>query len=340
MILIKLESALEKQSELLTEQLVSKGFVTPEQHEEIKQYKALGIFSLNSELLFFLYLSVLLFTTGVGIFVYKNIDSIGHLAILAVNFMLMLACFYFSFKKAKGFYKEEVFFDSPMYDYLVLTGSILACIFIGYVQYQYAVFGEDFGLVSLFSAAICFSVAYYFDNKSVLSIAITALATFIGITITPQTLLENEIYSNPQLSYYGLALGLLLILWMEYSVRQNFKKHFHIIYATFALNLIGICCIAGLLENHWFVFLPIMAAAVYYFYKVSYQISSTFVLVFSLLYGYIGFNIFLGRLIDLIAVNDFIQFLIFCGPAYVIGSIFLFIKLVRKFNKEKDASIR
>jgi hypothetical protein len=272
--------------------------------------------------------------------VYKNIDSIGHLAILAVNFILMLACFYLSFKKAKGFAKEEVFFDSPMYDYLVLTGSILACIFVGYIQYQYAVFGEDFGLVSLFSAAICFGVAYYFDNKSVLSIAITALATFIGITITPQTLLENEVYSNPQLSYYGLGLGVVLVLWMEYAMKINFKKHFHLIYATFALNLIGICCIAGLLENYWLIFLPIMAAAIYYFYKVSYQISSTFMLVFSLLYGYIGFNIFLGRLIDLMVANDFIQFLIFCGPFYVIGSIFLFIKLVRKFNKEKHAGIR
>lgn len=258
---------MEKQSQSLTEKLVSKGLVTPEQHDEIKEYQSLGIFSLNNELLFFLYLSVLLFTTGVGTFIYKNIDSIGHLAILAVNFIVMLVCFYFSFKKAKGFAKEEVLFENPVYDYLVLAGSILACIFIGYLQFQYTLFGTDFGLVSLFSAAICFGIAYYFDNKSVLSMAITALITFVGISLTPQTLLENEMYSNPNLSYYGLALGILLILLMEYSWRENLKKHFYIIYATFALHLIGICCIAGLIEDYWFAFVPFMAGAVYYFYK-------------------------------------------------------------------------
>ncbi len=331
---------MEKESELLTEQLVSKGFVTAEQQEEIKQYQLLGIFSLNSELLFFLYVSVLLFTTGIGLFVYKNIDSIGHMAILTANFILMLACFYFSFKKAKGFSKEEVIFDSPVYDYLVLTGSLLACIFMGYLQYQYNVFGKGFGLVSLFSAAVCFVVAYYFDNKSVLSIAITALATFIGISITPQTLLKNEIYSNPNLSYWGLALGAVLILWMEYAVRHAIKKHFEIVYATFALNLIGICCFAGLLEDYWFAFVPIMALAIYYFYKVSYQMASTFILVLSLLYGYIGLNIALGRLIGLLEFNMIIQLIIYLLPFYVIGSIWLFINQVRKFNKEKHARIQ
>lgn len=331
---------MENQSQSLTEKLVSKGFVTPEQHTEIKDYQSLGIFSLNNELLFFLYLSVLLFTTGVGTFIYKNIDSIGHLAILAVNFIVMLVCFYFSFKKAKGFAREEVLFDHPVYDYLVLAGSILACIFIGYLQFQYTLFGPDFGFVSLFSAVVCFGVAYYFDNKSVLSMAITALITFVGISLTPQTLLENEVYSNPNLSYYGIALGIVLLLLMEYSWKENIKKHFHIIYTTFALHLIGICCIAGLIEDYWFVFIPLMAGAVYYFYKKSYQIASTFVFVSALIYGYIGVNIVLGRIIDAIDAYQFVEFLFMLSPFYVIGSIILFIKLVRKFNKEKNAGIR
>jgi hypothetical protein len=321
----------ENQSQSLTEKLVSKGFVTSEQHTEIKDYQSLGIFSLNNELVFFLYLSVLLFTTGVGTFIYKNIDSIGHLAILAINFIVMLVCFYFSFKKAKGFAREEVLFDHPVYDYLVLAGSILACIFIGYLQFQYTLFGTDFGFVSLFSAVVCFGVAYYFDNKSVLSMAITALITFVGISLTPQTLLENEVYSNPNLSYYGIALGIVLLLLMEYSWKENIKKHFHIIYTTFALHLIGICCIAGLIEDYWFIFIPFMAGAVYYFYKKSYQIASTFVFVSALIYGYIGLNI---------DADQFVEFLFMFSPFYVIGSIILFIKLVRRFNKEKNAGTR
>ncbi|HSD13375.1 MAG TPA: DUF2157 domain-containing protein, partial [Flavobacterium sp.] len=207
---------MENFSEKQLEKLLEKGYISEAQHQEVKDYKSLGLFSLNTELLFLLYLGVLLFTTGVGTLVYKNIDSIGHLAILAVNFVLMLICFYFSFKNAKGFSKEEVFFDNPVYDYLLLTGSLLACIFIGYLQFQYGIFGKDFSLVSLFSATICFAIAYYFDNRTVLSMAITSLIAFTGITLTPQTVFENDIYSNPNLVYFGIFIGFILILWTLY----------------------------------------------------------------------------------------------------------------------------
>lgn len=321
-----------------TEELLARELLTDAQMKSIREYDALGIFSLHNELRFLLYLGILLFTSGVGVVIYKNIDSIGHIALLSVLFAITGIGFYFCFKKAKGFDKNEVLFDNPVYDYIVLLCTILSCVFIGYLQFQYSVFG--YGLSSLVCSAIGFFCAYYFDNKSALSIGITGLATFIGITVTPKTLLENEIYSNPNLSYYGLALGAILILWMEYFVRQNLKKHFHIVYATFALNLVCICCIAGLLEDFWFVFVPLMAAAIYYFYKLSYQIHSTFIFVLSLLYGYIGINIFLGRLIGLLNVDDLVSFILFCSPFYVIGSIVLFIKMVQKFNKEKHAGIR
>jgi len=331
---------MEKQSEQHIEKLTQQGFVTEAQHTEIKTYDALGIFSLNTELLFLLYLSVLLFTGGVGTLVYKNIDSIGHMAILAVNFALMAVCFYFGFKKAKGFSKEEVLFDNPIYDYVVLTGSILSCIFIGYLQYQYSIFGSDFSLVSLFSAVICFGIAYYFDSRMVLSMAITALAAFVGITITPKTVFENEIYSNPTLSYYGLALGVLIILWTVYSLKINLKKHFYFVYFTFAQHLLGVSIIAGLLDENWLFFVPLLIGAVYYFYRISYQFSATSFFVFSFIYGYIGVNILLFKLLDFIDTSSVIELLIMISPIYVIGSIVLFIKLVRDFNKEKNARLQ
>lgn len=331
---------MEQPSEESVEKLVKLGFVTEAQQKEIKEYKQLGLFSLHTELLFLLYLSVLLFTGGVGTLIYKNIDSIGHMAILAVNFALMVVCFYFSFKKAKGFSKEEVLFENPMYDYVVLTGSILGCIFIGYLQYQYSIFGSDFSLVSLFSAVLCFGVAYYFDSRMVLSMAITALAAFVGITLTPKTVFENEIYSNPTLSYYGLALGILIVLWTVYSMRENLKKHFHFVYFTFAQHLLGISIIACLLELHWWLFIPFLVGFCYYFYTVSHKLKATSLFVFALIYGYIGFNILLFKCVDLLDKFNLFDFIIILSPVYVIGSIVLFIKLVRDFNKEKNAGLQ
>ena len=316
-----------------TEKLLAKELLTDSQMNSIKEYDALGIFSLHNELRFLLYLAVLLFTSGVGIIIYKNIDSIGHIAILSLLFLLTGVGFYFCFKKAKGFQKDEVLFDSPVYDYIVLLCTILSCIFIGYLQVQYKVFG--YGLSSLACSLVGFFCAYYFDNRSALSIAITGLAAFIGITVTPKSLLENEIYSNPSLSYYGLALGVLIIIWTEYSNKISLKKHFQLVFLTFAQHLIGICCIAGMLENYWPIFAILLTATVYYFYKTSYEISSTFLFVFTLLYGYIGFNILIFKFIEFIDLYEFSGIFIILTPMYFIGSIFGFIKLIQHFNKEK-----
>lgn len=326
--------------EILLQKLYQKEFLNDKNLEEIAEYQKKGIFSLRSELLLVIYFSVIVFTSGIGIIIYNNIDSIGHLAIISVNFLLMIACFYFSFKKAKGYSNDEVLFDNPLYDYLVLTGSLLACIFLGYINFQYHIFDESYAYVSLISALLCFFVAYYFDNRIVLSMAITSLAAFIGITITPKSLFQNEVYSSLQLTYSGLALGIILLIWMEYTLKNKIKAHFHFVLATFALHLLGVCVLSGLLSEHWFFFIPILIGFSYYFYKFSYKITATSIFAFMLLYSYFGFNILMEKIIELLRIGTFFELLIMLSPFYVIASIYLFIRLVKQFNSEKNASTR
>jgi hypothetical protein len=327
-------------SEILLQKLHQKEFLNENDLEEIAIYQKKGIFSLRSELLLMIYFSVILFTSGIGVIVYNNIDSIGHLAILSANFILMLVCFYFSFKKAKGYANDEVVFENPLYDYLVLTGSLLACIFLGYINFQYQIFDESYAYVSLISALLCFFVAYYFDNRIVLSLAITSLAAFIGISITPKSLFQNEVYSSLQLTYSGLVLGIGLLVWMEHSLKTKIKAHFHFVYATFALHLLGVCIMAGLLSEHWFVFIPILIGFVYYFYRFSYRVLATSIFAFMLLYGYFGVNILVGKFLFYIDFGFFHQLVIMVSPFYVIASIYFFIRLVKQFNAEKNASVQ
>lgn len=327
-------------SELQLQKLHQKEFLNDNHLEEIANYQKKGIFSLRSELLLMIYFSIILFTSGIGIIIYNNIDSIGHLAILSANFILMLVCFYFSFKKAKGYANEEVLFENPLNDYLVLTGSLLACIFLGYINFQYQIFDDSYAYVSLISAILCFAVAYYFDSRIVLSMAITSLATFIGISITPKNLFQNEVYSNLELTYSGLILGMLLLVWMEYSLKHKIKAHFHFVFATFALHLLGVCIIAGLLSEHWFVFIPILLGFIYYFYRFSYRVFATSLFAFMLLYGYFGVNVLGGKILSFIDFGAFFEFLIMVLPFYVIASIYMFIRLVKQFNTEKNASVQ
>lgn len=326
-----------EQKVILLEKL---GFISPIQVDEFKNYQSKRIFSLNTELLSLIYLSVLLFTSGIGILIYKNIDTIGHSVILGLIFIVTGLCFYFSFKKSRGFNKQLITFDNPLYDYLVLTGSLLACTFVGYLQYQYQILGNNYQWVSLVSAIICFAVAYYFDQKTVLSMAITSLIAFVGITLTPNSLLENEVYNNAQLCYYGLFLTVVLLLWTYFSEKNQLKKHFSFVYYTFAQHLSGICIIAGLIEDYWWLFVLFSIGINYFFYQLSYRSKEISLFVFSLLYGYIGLNIFIGRLLSFVDFRDdaFILLMIML-PFYVILSIVVFIKAVRNFKKEKDASI-
>jgi hypothetical protein len=324
----------------LSNKLAEKSLISNAELEEINSYRNKEIFSLHNELLSFIYISILLFTSGIGILIYNNIDSIGHIAILSLNLMLMVVCFYFSVKKTKSWSKQEVLFENPIYDYIVLLGSILVTIFIGYLQFQYNFFGTTFGLSALITAFLSFGIAYFFDNKSVLSIALTALTTSIGITLTPKTLLENDIYNNIYLTYSGLALGICIILWNIYCEKQNLKKHFNFVFLTFALHLSGISIISGLLSKTWYVFIVFLVGFGYYFYHISKKIKATSLFVFALIYTYVGINILLFKLFENIDFPEFLSVFFMVIPFYFIGSIVLFFKLVIEFNKEKNDSLQ
>lgn len=317
-----------------THSLLEKNLVSKEQILQIQAYRNLNIFTLHNELRFLLYLSVLLFTGGIGILIYQNIDTIGHIAILSLLLVVTIICFYFCFKNAVGFKKEEVLFSNPLYDYLVLTAVILSCTFVGYLQVQYKPFGTDYGLATLIPTIISFICAYYFDNKSVLAIAITGFAAYIGLSTTPQDLVNYEFYADKNLSYSAILLGALLILWTIYSSRIELKTHFNNIYLTFALHITSIALINNLVKDYWFFFAIILAGSSFYFYKISYQLRSISLYVFMIIYAYIGINIVFIKIFEHIDFSDVWMLFVLMMPAYFIGSIILFIKLIKNFNKE------
>jgi Predicted membrane protein (DUF2157) len=326
---------MKKLEEASTQALFEKNVISETQFNQIKAYRSLNIFSLHNELRFLLYLSITLFTSGVGILIYQNMDSIGHVALLSVLFLIIVVCFYFCFKNAPNFKKQETKFENSLFDYLLLLANILTCTFIGYLQYQYKPFGAHYGLATLVPTIISFAVAYYFDNKSCLSIAITGLVAYIGLSVSPQTLLNDKFFSTSNLSYSAITLGLAFILWAIYCDKIDFKKHFKLVFITFSLHLISIACINNLFEPYWPIFMLIMIASTFYFLKTSNQIQSISLFVFIVLYGYIGLNIALFKIIEIIdSRGNFWIALFYIMPIYFILSIVYFIKLIKNFKKE------
>ncbi len=80
-----------------------------------------------------------------------------------------------------------------------LTGCLLLLTFVGYIQFQYNVFGNRWGLAAFIPMVILFITAYYFDHLGVLIIAIANLATWIGITVTPLKILKENDFNDPHI---------------------------------------------------------------------------------------------------------------------------------------------
>src|SRR5690349_9883429 len=97
----------------ILKELREKDLLTNDQFIRLELLSSKKIVSVFYELRILLYLGVLLFTTGIGILIYKNIGDIGHMLSIAVLFVLTTVCFYFAFKNAADYKNERVSVPLP-----------------------------------------------------------------------------------------------------------------------------------------------------------------------------------------------------------------------------------
>ncbi len=175
----------------LFKKLHAEGLITDSALEQAEAMESRRLFSLYWELRLLLYLGVLLLTGGLGILVYKHIDTIGHQAVLAFIALVTAGSFFYCYRKRSPFSWSKVQVADPFFDYILLLGCLSLLIFLGYLQYQYDVFGDHYGSATFIPMVILFITAYYFDHLGALSLAITNLAAWAGIAVTPLSILQR-----------------------------------------------------------------------------------------------------------------------------------------------------
>jgi hypothetical protein len=297
-------------------QLKSDGVLSEEQIAAIVEYETTKSLSLHWELRTILYLGILLFTTGIGILIYLNIDTIGHQAILALIALACTACFYFGCKHRLPYTNEAVKYTSPFFDYIVLLGCLLFGTFIGYIQFQYNLFGHHYGIALLIPTLLFFFCAYLFDHKGILSLGITGLAAWAGLSVTPLQLIEENDFSDAPVIYSAIALGILLAAFSKYAGHKAIKKHFGFSYNNFAVNILCVATLAALfsqpLKPVSFLFLAVVC---FYYIRYAIQQQSFLFLLLSVTYGYIGLTY---SIFNTILLNE--KDILFFGLVYVIAS--------------------
>lgn len=273
-------------------QLHTEGLITDETLDKIKTGEANRPISLTRELKALMYAGVLLLTTGLGIIVYKNLDSIGHLAIVICIALAAACCFAYCAAKAPPFSFQKVDTANILRDYILLLGCMLLLILIGYLQYQYQVFGNRWGMATFVPMVILFISAYYFDHLGVLSLAIVNLAAWAGITVTPLHILQSNDFDDARIIFTGFGLGVLLLVLSFISLRRNIKAHFSFTYKNFGVHILFISAIAAMVHfssSYAFWFLPLAGLAVFQFLEAKKE-KSFYFLVITTLYFYAGIS--------------------------------------------------
>lgn len=274
----------------LFEKLSEEGLVSPESLQKVKAAEGKGLFSLHWELKTLLYLGVLLLSGGLGILIYKNIDTIGHQAILFAIAGLCLGCFYYARKHKPPFSWNKALSPNGFFDYIVLLACLLFVTFITYMQAQYNVFGTRYGLAALIPLLLLSFSAYYFDHLGVLSMAITNFAAWLGVSITPYHIFSQNDFSSDRLIYTGLLLGLILITAGLLSERKNIKQHFAFTYHNFGTNILFISLLSALFvfDGAYLIWFLLLAGVSALIYSLALKKHSFYFLLITILYAYIG----------------------------------------------------
>ena len=107
-----------------------------------------------------LYLGTTLLAGGLGVLIYQHIDSIGHGVIIAVVAGLIAACLGYAARHRAAFTWGIAPKKSVGADYLLILGCLLFVVLEGYVQYQYHIFGNRYGLATAVPALVFLPLAY------------------------------------------------------------------------------------------------------------------------------------------------------------------------------------
>lgn len=314
------------------EQLKNQQFITDADFEKIKTLETTQPVSLHWDLRTLLYFGIFLLTTGLGIVIYKSIDTIGHDIIIAVIAFCCACSFFYCTRKSKGYSNMKVELPNVLFDYILLLGCLLLLTFIGYLQFQYNVFGNRWGLATFIPMVLLFVSAYYFDHIGVLSLAITNLAAWVGISVTPLQILDDNDFGSERLILSGIALGAGLVAIAVLAEKKNVKKHFAFTYSNFGTHILFIACIAALFhfEEIFLLVFLLFSGVAFFFYKKALKENSFYFLVATLLYSYIAISYVVIRLLDFSGAGIGMLYL---SLVYFIGSGIVLIRLLMRHNK-------
>ena len=242
------------------EQWKEQGKISSEQYAHLASFSRAEPFSLFLELNILLYAGVLAFVAGLGWTVSTWSQQLGNVLILAVLSAILAASFWYCFSRGPEWSPAETAAPSAIFDYVLYLGSLVWSLELGYIENRFHVLSGKWDLYLLASAVLFFFLAYRFDNRLVLSLGLSSLAGWFGLTISHWS-------AHPDAEYreYALLYCLLVGVGGALLKRHGLKPHFFGTYLNIVANVLFWALLSGVFVPRgygvWFLGLLIACAA-------------------------------------------------------------------------------
>lgn len=265
------------------------GILNREQAVLLRRIYSRELFSVHWELRLLLYAGILILTTGLGLLIAKHFASIGHLALLAAIALGSAGCFAYCLRRGGGFSPDNLPAPDAAYDYILFLGCLLLGTFQGYLELRYQVLAQHWNGWLLGSGLLYLFCAHYFDNRLVLSLALSTLGAWLGV----KTSLLDAGHWNAALRSNALLFGAVVVAAGVMQVRFRWKRHFLPVHLHLGVNILLAALVSGVGSRpHGMAYLAglllVGAGSALYAQK-----ARTFAfLLYAVLYGYLGLTIF------------------------------------------------
>jgi hypothetical protein len=242
------------------EQWEEQGTISPEQHAHLAGLSRGEPFSLSLELNVLLYAGVLAFVAGLGWTVSTWSQQLGDIVVLTVLSSILAACSWYCFSRAPAWSPAETPALSPVFDYVLYLGSLVWCVELAYLENRFHLLAGRLDPYLLVTAGLFFFLAYRFDNRFVLSLGLSSLAGWFGLTISHWSAHQDAAYRQ-----YALVYCLLVGVGGALLERRGLKPHFFGTYLNLVANVLFWALLSGVFNRRgyglWFFALLIACGA-------------------------------------------------------------------------------
>jgi hypothetical protein len=311
------------------EQWKEQGKISPEQYAHLAGLSRQEPFSLFIELNILLYAGVLAFVAGLGWTVTTWSQQLGDVLVLTILSTILAASFSYCFSRAPVWSVAETPAPSPILDYVLYLGSLVWSLELAYTENRFHMLSGQWDLYLLATAILYFFLAYRFDNRFVLSLALSSLAGWFGLTVSHWSAWDWSAHQDDVYRRYALLYCLVVGVSGALLQRRGLKPHFFGTYLNIVANVLFWALLSGVFNRQgyglWFLALLIACAA-----SLAWGLSRRqFAFVaYAAVYGYVGVSSLVLRGLD--GESATLAYFVFSGVAMLV----VLVQIGRRFGRQ------